>query len=272
LWKPSHHAEALNTGWVQGKKMATVEAINAPEGGVPHSVTEQADGSCSKKSIVFIERRSLVRDCLVRALPALCPSYAILGFATTEEWVASDDRHLRPDLVLLGGSDAASGAELDEQVGAIRQRAEASPLVLVSDREDATFILEAIRSGARGVIPTSLPVEVAVNAIRLVLAGGSFVPAAALMSARDEAERPTSGAGAKSMFTGRQTAVIEALRLGKPNKIIAYELSMCESTVKVHVRNIMKRLKASNRTQVAYLYQSILSNGMDGQRASIGSN
>jgi DNA-binding NarL/FixJ family response regulator len=174
-------------------------------------------------------------------------------------------------LVLLGGNDAASNADLERQVVAIRQGGETAPLVLVSDREDATFILDAIRIGARGVIPTSLPMEVAINAVRLVLAGGSFVPAAALMSSRDEVERSALGAGAKSMFTQRQTAVIEALRLGKPNKIIAYELSMCESTVKVHVRNIMRRLKASNRTQVAYLYQSLLSNG-DGQRASLGPN
>ena len=55
------------------------------------------------------------------------------------------------------------------------------------------------------------------------------------------------------LFTTRQAAVIDALRQGKPNKIIAYELKMRESTVKVHVRNIMKKLNATNRTQVAYL-------------------
>jgi DNA-binding NarL/FixJ family response regulator len=251
--------------------MAVVDAITAPEGGVAHSVIERADGSCSETIIVLVDRRNLVRDCLVRVLHALCPNFAISSFATTEEWLASADRHLRPDLVVLGGSDTAENAELERQVVAIRQRAETAPLVLVSDREDATFILDAIKIGARGVIPTSLSMEVAINAIRLVLAGGSFVPAAALMSSRDEVERSV-GAGAKSMFTGRQTAVIEALRLGKPNKIIAYELSMCESTVKVHVRNIMKRLKATNRTQVAYLYQSLRSNGIDGQSASNASN
>jgi DNA-binding NarL/FixJ family response regulator len=46
---------------------------------------------------------------------------------------------------------------------------------------------------------------------------------------------------------------VEALRRGKANKIIAYELNMRESTVKVHVRNIMKKLKAKNRTEVAFL-------------------
>jgi DNA-binding NarL/FixJ family response regulator len=46
---------------------------------------------------------------------------------------------------------------------------------------------------------------------------------------------------------------LERLKQGKQNKIIAYELSMCESTVKVHIRHIMKKLKARNRTQVVLL-------------------
>ena len=60
------------------------------------------------------------------------------------------------------------------------------------------------------------------------------------------------------MFTARQAAVIGALRQGKQNKIIAYELNMRESTVKVHVRNIMKKLNATNRTEVAYLTNQLL--------------
>jgi DNA-binding NarL/FixJ family response regulator len=47
-------------------------------------------------------------------------------------------------------------------------------------------------------------------------------------------------------------AVVEALRRGRANKIIAHELNLRESTVKVHIRNIMKKLNATNRTEVAY--------------------
>jgi DNA-binding NarL/FixJ family response regulator len=64
-----------------------------------------------------------------------------------------------------------------------------------------------------------------------------------------------------AMFTDRQFAVIEKLREGKANKIIAHELNMRESTVKVHIRNIMRKLRATNRTQVAYLYQTMLDDG-----------
>jgi DNA-binding NarL/FixJ family response regulator len=49
--------------------------------------------------------------------------------------------------------------------------------------------------------------------------------------------------------------VLELLKEGKQNKIIAYKLGMCESTVKVHIRQIMRKLKATNRTQVVLFTQ-----------------
>ena len=68
-----------------------------------------------------------------------------------------------------------------------------------------------------------------------------------LIDSGGQEARPLSG-----MFTMRQAEVVQALRKGKANKIIAYELNLRESTVKVHIRNIMKKLKATNRTEVAY--------------------
>jgi DNA-binding NarL/FixJ family response regulator len=55
------------------------------------------------------------------------------------------------------------------------------------------------------------------------------------------------------MFTPRQAAVLEAVQHGKANKVIAYELDLKESTVKVHVRNVMRKLGAHNRTELAVL-------------------
>ena len=46
--------------------------------------------------------------------------------------------------------------------------------------------------------------------------------------------------------------ILHELRRGKANKIIAYDLNLCQSTVKVHIRNIMKKVGATNRTEVAY--------------------
>ena len=133
------------------------------------------------------------------------------------------------------------------------------PVVLISDREDPNQILQALDAGAKGVIPTTVSLAVAVEAMRLVRAGGTFVPASSLVAARNSLKLSNSGARprATSIFTERQAEVAEAVRHGKPNKIIAYELNMRESTVKVHIRNIMRKLHATNRTQVAYLTRGL---------------
>ena len=85
--------------------------------------------------------------------------------------------------------------------------------------------------------------------MRLVAAGGTFIPASCLLAAiRQGPAKEAPG----NVFSPRQAAVAAEICKGKPNKIIAYDLNMCESTVKVHVRSIMKRLKVRNRTQIAY--------------------
>lgn len=78
----------------------------------------------------------------------------------------------------------------------------------------------------------------------LVKIGGTFVPPS--LSLRTKPERV-----ATELFTPRQMAVLERLKIGKPNKIIAYELAMSESSVKAHIQNIMKKMGAANRTEVA---------------------
>ena len=120
----------------------------------------------------------------------------------------------------------------------------------------------AYASSKAGVIGLTLPaarelaqvgIRVCAEVIDLTLAGGIFVPASSVLAVRQileaktEIERPLAG-----LFTLRQAEVVDALRRGKANKIIAYELNLRESTVKVHIRNIMKKLKATNRTEVAF--------------------
>jgi DNA-binding NarL/FixJ family response regulator len=129
------------------------------------------------------------------------------------------------------------------------------PLVVVSDNEDPDLIVQMLGKNVRGYVPTSLSLNVAAHAVELVRAGGVFVPASSLIAAHRAPEETVTP---KGLFTARQAAVVDALRRGKANKIIAYELNMRESTVKVHVRNIMKKLHATNRTEVAYLATRLL--------------
>jgi DNA-binding NarL/FixJ family response regulator len=65
-------------------------------------------------------------------------------------------------------------------------------------------------------------------------------------------------------FTSRQMTVLFHLQRGNANKIIAHELGMSESTVKVHVRNIMRKMNATNRTQAVYKARQLWESGSAG--------
>jgi DNA-binding NarL/FixJ family response regulator len=124
------------------------------------------------------------------------------------------------------------------------------PVVVLAQKNDADLALTAIRHGAKGYIPCTLEFDITIEAVRFVLAGGTYVPMDCVFAtgpsvAAAPVARPSGG------VTPREVAVIRALQQGKSNKVIAYELNMRESTVKVHVRNLMKKMKAKNRTDLA---------------------
>jgi DNA-binding NarL/FixJ family response regulator len=125
------------------------------------------------------------------------------------------------------------------------------PVVVLADKNDVDLARTAIRHGAKGYIPCTLGFDITVEAVRFVLAGGTYVPMECVLAPGGSgiaAAQPSPSVGA---VTGRELAVVRAIQQGKSNKVIAYELNMCESTVKVHVRNLMKKMKAKNRTDVA---------------------
>ncbi|MGH6944855.1 MAG: LuxR C-terminal-related transcriptional regulator [Geminicoccaceae bacterium] len=209
--------------------------------------------------LLYLDPRTLTRDCVGRWLNANLEDFRIGLLSHPDEIgeAAVEPREVRV-IVYNVGLECVSSALVGEWLERFRQALPDVPVVLLADREDPDEIIEALALGVRGYIPTSLTSDVAAEAVRLVCAGGTFAPAAALFSAsreRSRQERGSSQAGGRMLdgFTQRQAQILDCLRRGMANKLIAYELSMCESTVKVHVRNIMKKLNATNRTQVAYL-------------------
>jgi DNA-binding NarL/FixJ family response regulator len=141
----------------------------------------------------------------------------------------------------------------------LAERFKASPVIVGADSDELAQLLQALECGARGYIPTSVDVKVAAEAVALARAGGVFVPASSILAAKESITPAASkNCYLDSLFTPREVVVAEALRRGKANKIIAYEMNLCESTVKVHIRNIMKKLNATNRTEVAYKIRELV--------------
>lgn len=228
------------------------------------AIGDDADEALSRSEVVVVEGRQLVRDAVARGFAASL-SWRVHGYPTIDHCLASANDWSRAVIVhlVLGDEGDALVANALEAM----QKADCpASLMVLSDRDEAASVIEAFKKGAKGYLSMSVPVRVAAQAIRLVAAGGCYVPVSCLVSGQavaelartDGAPCPKIAEEGSCMFTARQTAVIEALRRGKANKIIAYELNMRESTVKVHVRNIMKKLNARNRTEVAYRANELL--------------
>jgi DNA-binding NarL/FixJ family response regulator len=208
-------------------------------------------------SVILIEQRTFSRECIVQAFRSE-GDFRVSAFANIEEWRSANEAAPPRPVLLLSFAGNSGDANSKQQIAGI-VRSYTIPVVVMADDEDPACVAETLRSGARGYIPTSLSLSGASRALRFVADGGTFVPASSLLHAYQDIKRSgdQSGWQKSEIFTPRQAAVVESLCLGKPNKVIAYELNMCESTVKVHVRNIMKKLKVKNRTEVVIVAQKL---------------
>jgi len=196
--------------------------------------------------IVVIGQRALFREALGHYIGEEfgCP---VATYPDIESWQRES-----PDLcTALIFVDTFANAERQrslENISQLKNSGSSAPIIVFSDAEGVDQIAESLNCGARGHVPTSTPLNIAMKAIRIVLVGGVYVPADTLLGERDIREANPVG-DAEHLFTNRQKAVLDALRKGMPNKLIAYELNMSESTVKVHIHNIMRKLEAKNRTE-----------------------
>jgi DNA-binding NarL/FixJ family response regulator len=212
------------------------------------------------RSLVLIDCRALTRECLSRSLAGQGALKEVAAYGSVDEWRDAAELHLPPAAILLHiGANKVTDPEVAAEIKEVVAEFGATPVVILADLDELAQVFTALDCGVKGYIPASVGVEVCVEAIKLALAGGVFVPVSSVLAMQDAflSAKPKRSAIA-DLFTPRQADVAEALRRGKANKVIAYELNLRESTVKVHIRNIMRKLKATNRTEVAYKMKDLL--------------
>ena len=165
--------------------------------------------------------------------------------------------HKLPKLSLLSAIE--NNKEANGNVfGIFLQIAPRVPVIVLSYNNDVEMAKAATSRRAKGYIPVTLGFDIAIEAVRFVLAGGTYVSIDYLLTRTWPGNLPSEAVPASGAVTARELAVVRAIQQGKSNKVIAYELGMCESTVKVHVRSIMKKLNAKNRTDVAIKSSELL--------------
>lgn len=185
------------------------------------------------------------------------------------------EAHPGLDIVILADYLHSTEAEsLVDTASAIRDRLPTVPMVVVTGAEDSGLIYSALCHGIRGYIPIRLPVELAVAAVKLVLLGGTFAPPLGGHGAFDV---PGSGRGPtvaledvvgddrvpstsleQVRLSPREQEVLNLLQVGSSNRQIATRLRISENTVMVHVRHLMRKLGATNRTQAVCRINDLL--------------
>jgi DNA-binding NarL/FixJ family response regulator len=220
-------------------------------------------------SMALIDPKPLTRQSIRDVLTEAFTESALVAVSTCEELLEMDEERIgKLNLVVVYiRNEGLTTPWVQRALELLRVRLPEASTVVLADRNDVAEVNRALTHGVRGYIPTSVEWEVAVAALRLISAGGTFVPAdafrstAAKLADQPEGERQRRSDGRD--LTPRELSVIDLLREGKPNKLIAARLDMQESTVKVHVRNILKKLNAANRTHAAFVANRLLGKNVE---------
>jgi DNA-binding NarL/FixJ family response regulator len=161
--------------------------------------------------------------------------------------------HALPDLLLLD-LRLDGGAELLRQIH--REHA-TLPVVIISGTDRSEDALHALGAGAAGYVPERSDLSTLVQALHLVLEGGTYVPTLAPLAAGVPAESAAATAMPADWpelpLTPRQKHVLHLLTQGLSNKLIAREMGVSVETVKDHVTAVLRALGANSRTQAVLI-------------------
>jgi DNA-binding NarL/FixJ family response regulator len=212
-------------------------SASAGEGGsaVPNLTQEHS-------AVLIADDRPLFRDALAQIVTSTLPHAKVVECGCIEDALAAlamQDFELVLLDVNMPGMNGMAG------LLSLRNAAPATPVVIVSGREDRETVDQAMGCGAAGFIPKSLSRDGMRSALVAVLAGEISLPGEPAIDGVPDRNV------AVATLSGQQRRVLEMISAGKANKIIAYELSISESTVKAHVTAILRKLNLRSRIQAA---------------------
>lgn len=204
--------------------------------------------------ILVIDDHALIRQAMAGVLKKLRRDVVLLEAPNYAEAMARLAANADIELVLLDLTLPDSDGF--DVLAELRERYPESAVVVLSAERDAEKVRRALDFGARGYIPKSAKADVIINALRLVMSGGVYIPPEILaggLTAPPQvhyaaADNPMASPEAAGL-TERQINVLALIMQGKNNKNICRALNLAEPTVKNHVTAILRVLKVSSRTE-----------------------
>ena len=205
--------------------------------------------------VLLVDDHVLIREAMRGVICELQPDADVLEAGTCADGLSLIEQH--PDVRLVMLDLALPDRDGFEALEELRERYPAVSVVMLSGMNDRDNVLRALDKGASGFIPKSGSRDVLVNALRLILVGGIYIPPEILIDnpVRDSSPVPTADRRSPVTLglTPRQLEVLALMMQGKSNKLICRALHLAEPTVKNHVSAILKALGAANRTEAALL-------------------
>ncbi|WP_142850093.1 response regulator transcription factor [Telmatospirillum sp. J64-1] len=208
--------------------------------------------------ILIADDHNLVREGLKPFLHELSGDAEVLEAATLDEAleVAAGATALRLvllDLKMPGMKGLDGVVRLCREVPGV-------PVVILTGHIHRDDVLAAIRAGAAGYIPKTISGAGMINALRLVLSGEKFLPSSVfsddeisdsppILTSAAANGRRAEGESPLSALSNREAEILGYLIQGHTNKEIARVLDLQEITIKIHLRNVYRKIGAANRAQ-----------------------
>lgn len=203
--------------------------------------------------ILVADDHNLVREGLRPFLSELGTNVEVLDAASLDEAVAQAEKAATLALVLLDlrmpGMDGLRGVET------FHGRFPDVPVVILTGHINRDDVMTAVKAGASGYIPKTISGTALINALRLVLSGEKYLPAFMLSEAQEEPAMAGGGRGGfgkptpLDTLSPREREILGLLIEGRTNKDIARKLELQEITIKIHLRNVYRKIGAVNRAQ-----------------------
>ncbi|MDH3228858.1 MAG: response regulator transcription factor [Alphaproteobacteria bacterium] len=210
--------------------------------------------------VIVTDERRLCRECLRLLIATFDPSLEVAEANDPAEILTMLNEDPGFSVVLY--NLVVRGEEGVEFVRGLRSSVPDIPLIVLCDFDDPEVMRGVMASGAKAFLPSTTPSSVMVAVLRLVIAGGTYAPANMVLGespggtatgTRARGDREALIEAHFPQLTPRQRHVLALLSHGYMNRDIAGALGMCENTVKAHVKQVMRKLNASNRTQAALM-------------------
>lgn len=203
-------------------------------------------------SVLLIDDHTLFRSG-IKSLLQRYEDFTVVGEASDGVEGIKRARQLQPDVVLLDlNMPGISGLET---LQLLLQDCPDAAVIMLTVSEEAEDLTTALQSGARGYLIKNIDADYLVRAIRRAAAGDSVLAEAMagklVAHLQGGGSQKTAAPSDLDKLTPREREILACLARGESNKIIARTLDVAESTVKIHVQNILKKLHLTSRVQAA---------------------